>query len=160
MTTAPLTALDASATGGPGWAVRDRRAVAMLLAGEGSHVTVVGRRQQPLESVRGEMGDGGMVVADVASEAGVAAVLDHLTATDRTYAGVVAAAGGVSPTPAEGSAITDVRRDWLAAFESNALTAVLLVEALARGCTSRLAGWCCCPRSPRCVALAAAPMAR
>jgi 3-oxoacyl-[acyl-carrier protein] reductase len=43
---------------------------------------------------------------------------------------VVAAAGGLSPGPASGTQLAQVRADWLSAFESNVLTAVLLVEAL------------------------------
>jgi 3-oxoacyl-[acyl-carrier protein] reductase len=106
------------------------RAVAERLAADGRHVTVVGRRREPLAAVRGESDQIDVVSADVASESGVAALLDHIQSADRACAGIVAAAGGVSVTPEAGSSIEDIRRDWVGAFESNVLTAVLPVEAL------------------------------
>lgn len=105
------------------------RAVARHLVGHGSHVTVLGRRREPLESVRDELGEGvDLVVADVSTEEGVAAVAEHLV--DRDCAGVVAAAGGLSPTAASESTLATIRQDWQACFDSNVLTAVLLVESL------------------------------
>ena len=43
---------------------------------------------------------------------------------------MVAAAGGLSPAPESGTGLATLRADWLIAFESNVLTAALLVEAL------------------------------
>jgi 3-oxoacyl-[acyl-carrier protein] reductase len=106
------------------------RATAVRLVGDGWHVTVVGRRRPPLEAL-GEQLDGvDVVVADVATEEGVGTVVARLTAAGRSCAGVVAAAGGASPAPASGTRLAQLRADWLIAFESNVLTAALLVEAL------------------------------
>lgn len=106
------------------------RAVAERLARDGSHVTVVGRRREPLELVRRRSDHVDAVMADVSTEAGAAAVADHLAAADRVCAGLVAAAGGLSASPPAGSGLSAVRSDWQSCFESNVLTAVLLVEAL------------------------------
>lgn len=104
------------------------RAVALRLAGEGRHVTLVGRRQDALDTVRSEIGAADVVAADLGTVDGAAAVAAATEATGRGCAGVVAAAGGITPVAAEG--LTGVRQAWLAGFESNVLTAVLLVEAL------------------------------
>jgi 3-oxoacyl-[acyl-carrier protein] reductase len=104
-------------------------AVARRLAAEGRHVTVVGRRRDPLAATATVVGDGDLVVADLATTAGPALVADHLAETHRRCAGVVAAAGGLTPG-GEGPDLRAVRDGWQAAFESNVLTAVLLVEAL------------------------------
>jgi 3-oxoacyl-[acyl-carrier protein] reductase len=84
------------------------RAVVERLAADGHAVTAVGRRRGPLEALGVDF-----VTADVSTEDGAAAVADHIG----ECAGVVAAAGGLAGT-------------WQAAFESNVLTAVHLVEAL------------------------------
>ena len=102
-------------------------AVARRLAAEGRHVTVVGRRRDPLAATAGR--DGDLVVADLATVEGPALVADHLAQAQRRCVGVVAAAGGLTPG-GEGPDLKAVREGWQAAFESNVLTAVLLVEAL------------------------------
>lgn len=91
------------------------RAVVERLVADGRDVTAVGRRREPLEALGIEF-----VTADVSTEDGAAAVAAHVG----ECAGVVAAAGGV------GGDGNGVRADWQASFESNVLTAVLLVEAL------------------------------
>ena len=104
------------------------RAVATRLARDGRHVTAVGRRREPLEAVQGAVnGHVDVVVADVSTESGAAAVAEQIRSAGHGCAGVVAAAGGISPS---GGSLSEVRQDWQAAFESNVLTAVLLVEAL------------------------------
>ena len=86
-------------------------AVARRRAADGRHVTVVGRRREPLEALAAELGESAdAIAADVSTEDG-------------------AAAGGLSPD-ADGPGLDAVRADWQASFESNVLTAVLLVEAL------------------------------
>lgn len=101
-------------------------AVARRLAAEGRHVTVVGRRREPLEALAQELGDRSeAIAADVSTEDGAAAV----AARAEACAGVVAAAGGLSPS-GDGPGLAHVRAGWQASFESNVLTAVLLVEAL------------------------------
>ena len=102
-------------------------AVARRLAAEGRHVTVVGRRRDPLAGTVG--GDGDLVAADLATVEGPVLVANHLAATQRRCVGVVAAAGGLTPG-GEGPDLRAVRDGWQAAFESNVLTAVLLVEGL------------------------------
>ena len=91
------------------------RAVVERLVADGREVTAVGRRRGPLEGLGVDL-----VTADVATEDGAAAVAEHVP----DCAGVVAAAGGV------GGGDGTVRADWQASFESNVLSAVLLVEAL------------------------------
>lgn len=104
-------------------------AVTRRLAGGGRHVTVVGRRREPLEAITAEVGDGvDVTVADVSTEEGAAAVAAQLKQRGVSCQGVVAAAGGISGGSAGG--LAGVRDEWQAAFRSNVLTAVLLVEAL------------------------------
>lgn len=93
-------------------------------------MTVVGRRSAPLETVRAEADRIDAVIADLSTADGAAAVLDHLARSGRRCAGVVAAAGGISAGEADGADLEGVRRDWSAAFDSNVISAVLLVEAL------------------------------
>jgi 3-oxoacyl-[acyl-carrier protein] reductase len=103
-------------------------------------VTAVGRRLAPLELLATE-GDGRMSVlsADVATEAGAEAVASEVASAGLGCAGVVNAAGGLSPGADGASGLHAVRRDWQASFESNVLTAVLLTEAL-RGAIERDGG--------------------
>ena len=106
------------------------RAVARRLVLDGFHVTAVGRRQEPLNRLAAEM-DGCVetITADVATAAGATTVAADVSSAGRRCAGVVAAAGGLSAgSSADG--LQGVRRNWQASFESNVLTAVLLVEAL------------------------------
>src|SRR5215472_4947643 len=90
----------------------------------------------PLESLASELGPQVHVVdADLATEPGAATVAAWVESHRRGCAGVVAAAGGISGgVPADGgsaeAALGAIRRDWQACFESNVLTAVLLVQAL------------------------------
>lgn len=65
----------------------------------------------------------------MATAVGCAAVADRVAAAGCRCAGVVAAAGGLSPDRSP-AGLDGIRRDWQASFESNVLTAVLLVEAL------------------------------
>ena len=105
------------------------RAVARRLAGDGFHVLAVGRRPEPLDQLAKELAPHlDVASADLATVAGATAVADQVRGAARGCAGVVAAAGGLSPGGAAG--LDGVRQDWLASFESNVLTAVLLVEAL------------------------------
>ncbi len=69
-----------------------------------------------------------MVAADVSTAAGAESVATHVRASPRACAAVVGAAGGLSP--AGGSGLAGIRADWQESFESNVLSAVLLVEAL------------------------------
>jgi 3-oxoacyl-[acyl-carrier protein] reductase len=106
------------------------RALAGRLAAAGCHVTAVGRRPEPLNQLAGELGPQvDPVAADVATEAGAEAVAARVAAAGRGCAGVVAAAGGI-PGGRTAGGLTGIRQDWQALFESNVLSAVLLVEAL------------------------------
>ncbi len=104
------------------------RAVAGRLAASGQHVTVTGRRRQPLEEVAAGSELIDMLPADVSTAAGAESVAAGLRSAGRACTGVVAAAGGLSP--AGGSGLDGIRQGWQASFESNVLSAVLLVEAL------------------------------
>lgn len=107
------------------------RAVVRRLILDDFHVTAVGRRQERLDRLVGEIGEGvEAIAADVATETGAVMVAAAVNAAGRPCAGVVAAAGARSPhgSPADGLQVA--HRDWQASFESNVLTAVLLVEAL------------------------------
>jgi 3-oxoacyl-[acyl-carrier protein] reductase len=106
------------------------RAVAERLCHDGVHVTAVGRREAPLRRLVAERANGvEVVVADVATPTGAGLVADRLQATGRACHGVVAAAGGLSPGPAQ-AGLDGVRQSWQDSFESNVLTAVMLIEAL------------------------------
>ncbi len=106
------------------------RAVARRLTGDGLRVLAVGRRREPLDRLAKELAPHlDVVSADLATVAGATAVAGAVRAAQCRCAGVVAAAGGLSPHGgADG--LDGVRQDWLASFESNVLTSVLLVEAL------------------------------
>ena len=143
------------------------RAVSQRLVAGGFHVIAVGRRPGPLELLAKELAPHlDAVSTDLATAEGAATVAervriaDRISSAGRRCAGVVAAAGGLSPRGANiraqdgdpglngdrtlnGDRAPDdvpglervpeldrVRQDWLASFESNVLTAVLLVEAL------------------------------
>jgi 3-oxoacyl-[acyl-carrier protein] reductase len=107
------------------------RAVSHRLVADGFHVLAAGRRPRPLERLAGELAPRlDAVSADLATVAGATAVAECVGAAERRCAGVVAAAGGLSPGGEGAAGLDGVRQDWLASFESNVLTAVLLVEAL------------------------------
>lgn len=107
------------------------RAVTERLVADGGQVTAVGRRPEPLHRLADELGKAVRpVAADVATAAGAAAVAAELAAAGQVCAGVVAAAGGLIPDQPAASPLEQARRGWQASFESNVLTAVLLVEAL------------------------------
>src|SRR3954451_11046190 len=104
---------------------------ARRLAGEGRHVTVVGRRSGPLEAITADVGSGvDIAVADVSTEDGAATVARQLADQGLGCQGVVAAAGGISGGSESGTALARARDEWQVSFRSNILTAVLLVEAL------------------------------
>jgi 3-oxoacyl-[acyl-carrier protein] reductase len=97
------------------------------LVGSGSRVIAVGRRMSPLTALREELGEAVTPVsADVSTPPGAASVADQVD----VCAGVVAAAGGLSPELSIGDALERTRQDWQDSFVSNVLTAALLVEAL------------------------------
>ncbi len=100
------------------------RAVTERLVADGGQVTAVGRRPEPLQELADELGKAVRpVAADVGTEAGAAAVAADLAAAGQACAGVVAAAGGLTPDQAAASPLEQARRTWQASFESNVLTA-------------------------------------
>jgi NAD(P)-dependent dehydrogenase (short-subunit alcohol dehydrogenase family) len=102
-------------------------AVVRRLVAHGGSVVAVGRRREPLEQLRAELGDAvEAVAADVSAPDGADAVAERVSRCD----GVVTAAGGISPEPTEGSALERTSRAWQDAFASNVLSSVLVVEAL------------------------------
>jgi 3-oxoacyl-[acyl-carrier protein] reductase len=107
------------------------RAVAHRLVADGLHVLAVGRRPEPLERLAKELAPHlDTVSADLATVAGATEVAERVRTAQRRCAGVVAAAGGLVPSEDGAAGLEGVRLDWQASFESNVLTAVLLVEAL------------------------------
>jgi 3-oxoacyl-[acyl-carrier protein] reductase len=102
-------------------------AVVRRLVATGRHVTVVGRRQEPLSAIAAELGSSvSAIAADVSTPQGAGAV----GAKVGGCSGLVAAAGGNSPRSDGGDTLEHITQDWQASFESNVLTSVLLVEAL------------------------------
>jgi 3-oxoacyl-[acyl-carrier protein] reductase len=107
------------------------RAVSRRLVADGFHVLAVGRRPEPLDRLAKELAPRlDAVSADLSTVAGATAVAECARAAERRCGGIVAAAGGLSPGGEGATGLDGVRQDWLASFESNVLTAVLLVEAL------------------------------
>lgn len=108
------------------------RAVVHRQVRDGVHVTVVGRRRGQLEDLQREFGGERVEVvsADVSTAAGADEVADRLAKSGRACAGMVAAAGGLSPQPEDTGGLAAVHQQWQACFESNVLSAMLLVEAL------------------------------
>ncbi len=107
------------------------RAVARRLVADGFRVLAVGRRREPLDRLAKELAPHlDVASADLATVAGATAVAGAVRAAECRCAGVVAAAGGLSPHGGGATGLDGVRQDWLASFESNVLTAVLLVAAL------------------------------
>lgn len=105
------------------------RAAAHAVLAQRRHVVAVGRRPEPLQELAATHPDLVTVVqADVGTSQGAQTVAAAVTAEARPCGGVVAAAGGLSP--GSGSDLDSVRQAWQASYESNVLTAVLLVEAL------------------------------
>jgi 3-oxoacyl-[acyl-carrier protein] reductase len=100
-------------------------AVVRRLVADGEQVSAVGRRREPLDALRAELGDAVLpITADVSTPAGAAAVAEQVD----DCRGVVAAAGGLSTHADDG--LGGVRQAWQDSFASNVLTAVLVVEAL------------------------------
>jgi 3-oxoacyl-[acyl-carrier protein] reductase len=107
------------------------KAVACRLADEGMHVTAVGRRRDPLERLAADFGQNlDPLAADVSIEWGAATVAAHIASVGRTCIAAVTAAGGLADIGGTATGLERIRENWQASFESNVLTAVLLVEAL------------------------------
>jgi 3-oxoacyl-[acyl-carrier protein] reductase len=107
------------------------RAVARRLVSDGFVVVAVGRRTEPLQQLARDFGDQiDPIAADVADPEGASAVARHVDAAGYRCDGVVAAAGGLSPAGTDEDRLRSTQQSWQASFESNVLTAVLLVEAL------------------------------
>lgn len=106
------------------------RAVALRLGHGGVHVTAVGRRADRLQELS-EVSPGtvDVIAADLCTPAGADQVAEHLRVRDARCTGVVAAAGGLTDDSGL-PGLPGIRSEWLASFDANVLTAVLLVEAL------------------------------
>ncbi len=104
------------------------RAVAEHLAREGTEVTIVGRRQDVLAAAAAEIGVKA-VAFDAADPASVTAALPQLP--ERIDV-LVNGAGGNTDLRAErpDDELVAARASWLADFEANVLTAVLVTTAL------------------------------
>jgi 3-oxoacyl-[acyl-carrier protein] reductase len=104
------------------------RAVAEQLAREGTEVTIVGRRRDVLAAAAADVGAKAVAV-DAADPAAVTAALPQLPGTIDV---LVNAAGANTDLTAGSPAddLTATRHSWLANFEANVLTAVLVTTAL------------------------------
>ena len=104
------------------------RAAAAQLVREGAEVTIVGRRRDVLAAAATEIG-AKAVAFDAADPASVTAALPQLPEAVDV---LVNAAGGNTDLGAERSTdeLVDTRSSWLANFEANVLTAVLVTTAL------------------------------
>lgn len=109
---------------------------AAALAAEGASVTLVARREQPLQDASRQLRERGLaadyVVADVASEAGRAQIAAAVPEVDI----LVNNAGGPPP----GQFREWSRDDWIAAFDANMLSAVFLTRAYIDGMIARRFG--------------------
>ncbi len=101
------------------------RAVAASFAAAGDRVLILGRRADRLAEVAADLGDGVRFQAgDLSDPAAVESVAASLDTVDV----LVNCAGGRAEGAVDDLAAT--RRRWLADFETNVLTAVLLTEAV------------------------------
>lgn len=109
---------------------------AAALAEEGAAVTLVARRQEPLQDAIRQLNERGLsgafVVADVSTEAGRDQIAAAVAETDI----LVNNAGGPPP----GQFREWSRDDWIAAFDANMLSAVFLTRAYIDGMISRRFG--------------------
>lgn len=103
------------------------KAVAAELVKRGLDVVVTGRREDVLEAAAAEVG-ARAVAFDAADPAAVAAALAELP--ERVDVLVNNAGGNLARRRSAPEGLADVRDLWLANFESNVLTAVLVTTAL------------------------------
>ena len=97
-------------------------AIARALMADGFDVAVIGRRPEPLESVKGAQA----IQADLRDPAALAGVAEALG--DREVDALVNNAGGYIGRSTDD--IGAVARQWQETFDTNVMTAVLLTEAL------------------------------
>ena len=107
------------------------RAVAAQLVQEGAEVTIVGRRRDVLAAAAAEIGAKG-VAFDAADPVSVTAALPQLPGTIDVLVNAAGANTDLSAgsTDPQGDALAATRSSWLANFEANVLTAVLVTTAL------------------------------
>ena len=108
------------------------RDIALRLAEQGQHVTVVGRRRDALDAVIADAPDDmiAAVAVDLGTPDGAAALATGIA--DRGVLGLVAAAGGQGDFMASEAADPhEAQRRWADALHKNLMTAVLPIEALA-----------------------------
>jgi 3-oxoacyl-[acyl-carrier protein] reductase len=110
------------------------RATARAVAGDGSHVLILGRRLEVLERTASELGaetEPGRVSffgADVTSPADVEAVAEHVASVHGTIDAVVNnAGGGAGPG---GPGLAGVADAWRSTYDQNVISAVMLTTAL------------------------------
>lgn len=112
------------------------RATAEMLAADGDHVLILGRRPEPLEETARAVnaavsGDGEVswLPADLSAPAEAERVAEHVRGTFGTVDAIVNNAGGRGAQTSE--SLEGLAEHWRSAFEQNVLTAVLLTTALA-----------------------------
>lgn len=113
------------------------RGIAGRLAADGMDVLILGRREEALVAsatalnAAGHRGTVHWQRADVAEPPDVEAVVEALQERTTAVDVVVANAGG--PQPPIGATLADARAAWVAALQTNLLTAAVLVTALEPG---------------------------
>ncbi|TPL93012.1 SDR family oxidoreductase [Mesorhizobium sp. B2-3-11] len=112
------------------------RAIALTLAAAGIDVTICGRREAELTKVAGENGRIHGIVADVTSEAAMAALYEMAEAARGPFDIVVANAGMAGSTPAHKIALAD----WQRTLDVNLTGAFLTVRPALAGMAARKTG--------------------
>ncbi|MEI9420346.1 SDR family NAD(P)-dependent oxidoreductase [Mesorhizobium sp. Cs1299R1N1] len=112
------------------------RAIALTLSEAGIDVTICGRREAELTKVAGENGRIHSIVADVTSEAAMAALYEMAEAARGPFDIVVANAGMAGSTPAHKTAVAD----WQRTLDVNLTGAFLTVRPALAGMAARKAG--------------------
>ncbi|WP_027142125.1 SDR family NAD(P)-dependent oxidoreductase [Mesorhizobium sp. WSM3626] len=112
------------------------RAIALTLAAAGIDVTICGRSEAELTKVAGENGRIHGIVADVTSEAAMAALYEMAEAARGPFNIVVANAGMAGSTPAHKTTLAD----WQRTLDVNLTGAFLTVRPALAGMAARKAG--------------------
>jgi NAD(P)-dependent dehydrogenase (short-subunit alcohol dehydrogenase family) len=108
--------------------------VTAMAARAGATVVAVSRRKENLDEHVAPLADQGLsvvpVAADAATDEGIAAVIEHVRATEGTLYGLVNVAGGADPnTWMPSTRVT--REDWRNLFAANLETAFFMSQAVA-----------------------------
>lgn len=107
------------------------RAVATQLVDEGARVFLGGRRKGPLVDAAAELGVSATPVPfDATEPAALRSALDELPSSIDVLVNAAGANTDLPSGPPAGEDLDAVRRSWLANFDANVLSAVLVTQAL------------------------------